>query len=141
MKALTVRISAALLVVLGLVGVPQPASAQTVCATAGAFSLGAPIREIILGMPVPGTNFNFGSTTVPGACPLSASGTIAGNCSLNAGSGATNTGHTFTFVGVGPELLITGNVIGVMTFTPHLFRNSCIEGARFFDAAGALVLL
>ena len=119
----------------------SPASADVdVCAGTGTATLNQPLTYPGIGGPVT-TGFSFGFTA--GTCVfkagLSATGTVSGWCGLSSGQGETNSGHRFVWQGVGGELVLVGEVNGVVNAIPDALQGeSCITGADRFLVQGAV---
>ncbi len=118
-----------------------PASADTdLCAGTGSANLSASLFYPG-GAPVT-ASFSFGFTV--GACHakpegLFAAGTVTGWCGLSVGAGATHNGHRFHWLGVGGELILTGEVTGVVNAVPNALANQfCSTGANSFLVQGAV---
>ncbi|MEA3075093.1 MAG: hypothetical protein QOF60_1 [Actinomycetota bacterium] len=151
-RRLAVLLTAALVGALALI-IPtaSPASAATtgVCAGVG-FASTPPLTYPITPGSAPGFAaansgaFNFSldnGACVPGAGTLTASGNLAGYCGLSGGTGVTNTGNSFGYIGIGSILLITGQVVGVVNATPDVVftGQSCTTGATRFIVTGVAV--
>lgn len=74
---------------------------------------------------------------------LTATGVFTGWCDLSSGYGVTSNGHRFAFVGVGPRLFFTGEVVGEIPFLPDplIAGNSCASGAKYFFVGHGATLL
>jgi hypothetical protein len=70
------------------------------------------------------TNFTVNFGTGVGTCaiggPLTAGGTVSGWCGLSSGSGATNDGFRFAWIGIGGTLILTGGLVGVVNAIPDV---------------------
>jgi hypothetical protein len=73
---------------------------------------------------------------------LFASGTVSGWCGLSSGHGSTHNGHRFAWLGVGGELVLTGELVGVVNAVPNVLGGqSCAsqQGASQFLVQGGAV--
>lgn len=123
-------------------------AAQEVCAGQGNASVGSGLFYPGLG---PAKNTSFGFSLDIGACStsanLTASGSISGplggaHCGLSTGSGTANGHHSFSYIGAGSLLVITGGAVGVVNATPNaLVGSSCTTGATQFLVTGAAALI
>jgi hypothetical protein len=76
-----------------------------------------------------------GTTTTLGG--PSATGQVHGWCGLSVGSGAVTGGGSFSWVGIGSWLSLSGQVSGLVNATPNLFTgDSCVSGADDFIVTG-----
>jgi hypothetical protein len=146
MKRIAMLLSAATVATAVAMFAPaSPVSADTdVCAGTGTAQLSGGLVYPAIDPNARNVGFSFSFSA--GACVakpegLFASGTVSGWCGLSSGRGATHQGHRFAWLGVGGELVLTGEVVGVVNAVPNaLAGQSCTTnpgGASQFLVQGA----
>lgn len=140
MRRLLLSFAASALLLSGVVA-PRPAdAADGVCLGQGTMFTSEWITSFAVTPNAP-ANANWAFTFSLGVCadtdvtlPFFAStGVFTGWCDFASGYGITNTGHRFAFIGIGPRLLFTGEVVGEVPFWPDVFAgHTCATGARNF---------
>ncbi|HEX2039702.1 MAG TPA: hypothetical protein VHF47_08225 [Acidimicrobiales bacterium] len=148
---------------LGALTPVSPASAQDACTGTGSSSVGSPGlfypwvgtsattyglsgAEVTL-HPLPKLlPFSF-SVSAVGICalgtfPVSTSGLISGWCGHAWGVGVTSDGLRFAWVDAGGKLIVTGGLVGTMSYTPDAIAGqSCFTGALSFLTWGTFAKL
>lgn len=112
------------------------------CVGLGTLSLGAPFTE----NGTTTTTFAFHLTSSGGCTNLSsvfhAVGTVTGGCSAATGEGVTSDGHHFDLEWLKNRLILSRNVVAVITATPDPFSGSnCTTGATNFLVSGGAAKL
>jgi hypothetical protein len=135
---------------------PAQAAIHGVCAGTGTAHVDSPlfypVNSTTTSLPLSphSANFTFHlngtvAVCVTGTTPTlggpSAVGTVHGWCGLSVGSGTLVGGGSFSWVGIGSFLLITGEVSGLVNASPNLLANSsCLtNGASNFIVTGVAV--
>lgn len=150
MKRIAMLLSAATLVTSMAVLAPTPVSAADACAGTGTATVPGGLNYPVTttSQPAP-TNlssfsFNFNQGRCVTKTSLSAAGTVHGHCGNSTGAGVTNNGRSFTWVGVGGTLVLSGGLTGVVNAAPDptIAGNTCSVnfGALFFLVNGSVVL-
>jgi hypothetical protein len=138
---------------------PAQAAVHAVCAGTGNANLDNtlfyPVNSTTTGIPLSPRSANFTfhlgedgnvgvclTGTTPTVGGPSATGTVHGWCGLSVGSGTvTGAGSTFSWIGIGSFLLVTGEVSGLVNASPNLLGgDSCLtNGADDFIVTGVAV--
>lgn len=135
---------------------PQPANAIDICAGTGTASTDPVFYPPFTGTLTPGNaRLTFRFTFTVGSCvhlptagmgkTINAGGTFSGWCGLSSGTGMTDNGALFAWVGLGSMLVLTGHLEGLVNATPDVVnQESCSPtgtGALNFLVTGGAVLL
>jgi hypothetical protein len=148
---------AAVTVVSGIVTMLSPSTSPAQAAIHGACAgTGNAHLDDTLFYPVPqsapkSANFTFHLNGLAAACVTtnppgttttgpSATGTVHGWCGLSVGSGTLTGGGSFSWIGIGSMLIVTGEVSGVVNATPNIPGGDlCSSGADDFLITGVAV--
>lgn len=142
-RRLALVAASALLATVGLIVPAPPVSAHTdACGGTGIGVVNQQFGLPVLSDPI---TTNFSLATLVSACgsggSWTANGTMSGVCGDWVGFGTTNTGHNFSFVGIGATLVVVGEVTGVIVVTTATVYGSCTQGtfSRFYFDYAALL--
>lgn len=119
-----------------VVASPSVQANDGVCTVVGAMTLSTEFGDFT------SRTADFQVTATVGACAPTFStpqmaGTVTGTCVNAAGTGTTNSGHTFAFTWAAKIIVFTGGVTGAFGFD----GNSCAdETARRFTVGGAVTM-